>query len=377
MKTRVAIVASALLCVLAHASGVARAAQEPAAAAAFREGTEAQSRGNFEGAAEAYRRAIDIAPRLAEAHANLGAVLARLGRYEDAVASIHRALALNPNLTAARLNLGLAHYRAGAFSAAAGAFAAVHAADPSLLQARQLLGLVLVELGRDTEAIPHLEASADVAEEPAVLFALGRAYSRSGNPRADTIADRLATLPDGQALWHQLRGLVLQRDARHQNALEAFDAAAALNAGLPQLAVNVGVSRLSLGDREGARQAFHAAIAQSNRDAAAHFYLAWLDEQDDRLPDARRHAEQAVALEEGLAASRGLLGRILIKQGSPELAIPHLEAAVAAEPRNAASRFLLGQTYQRTGHTAAATREFDEARRLKEQEVAHERKVTQ
>ena len=377
MNTRVASVARALLFVLVHAGGVARAAQEPAAAAAFREGTAAQQRGDFERAAEAYRKAIDIAPRLAEAHANLGAVLARLGRYEDAVASIQRALALNPKLTAARLNLGLAHYRAGALSAAAAAFQEVHAAEPSLLQARQLLGLVLVELGRDAEAIPHLEASAAAADEPAVLFALGRAYSRRGDPRADPIADRLAKLPDGQALWHQLRGLVLQRDDRHQNALEAFDAAAALNAGLPQLSVNVGVSRLSLGDREGARQAFNKAIERSGRDVAAHIYLAWMDEQDDRFLEARRHAEEAVALEEGMAEARGLLGRILLKQGHPELAIPHLEAAVGAESRNSSWRFLLGQAYQRTGQIDAATREFAEARRLKEEEVGRERKVRQ
>jgi tetratricopeptide (TPR) repeat protein len=349
--------------------------QEPPAVAAFREGAAAQQRGDMERAAEAYRRAIAIDPRFAEAHANLGAVLARLGRYDEAVASANRALGIKPGLTAARLNLGLAHYRAGALAAALEAFSAVHAAEPSLLQARQLLGLVLVELGRDSDAIAHLEASA-VAEpdEPAVLFALGRAYSRLGDPRADSIADRLARTPAGQPLWHQLRGLVLQRDDRHQQALEAFAAAAALNAGLPQLSVNVGVSRLALGDRDGARQAFADAIERSDRDAAPHIYLAWMDEQDDRLADALRHAERAVALENNLADSRGLLGRVLLKQRSPGEAVPHLEAAVAAEPRSAAWRFLLAQAYQRAGQPAAAAREFEQARRLKEQEVAQERK---
>ncbi len=373
MSIRVRNSAGVLL-LLASLGVVALRAQESPAAAAFRDGAAAQQRGDFDNAAEAYRRAIEIEPKLAEAHANLGAVLARLGRYEEAVSSIERALAINPALTAARLNLGLAHYRAGALAAAVAAFQAVHAAEPSLLQARQLLGLVLVELGRDADAIPHLEASAQAAEEPAVLFALGRAYARRGDPRVEAIANRLAKLPEGNALWHQLRGLVLQRDDRHQDALEAFDAAAALNAGLPQLSVNVGVSRLALGDRHGARQAFLAALARSERDAAAHIYLAWMDEQDDRLADARQHAERAVALEGDLAESRGLLGRILLKQGDPKPATRHLEAATAAEPHNPSWRFLLGQAYQRTGQTDAAAREFAEARRLKEQEVARERK---
>ncbi len=350
-------------------------AQERPAAAAFRDGAAAQQRGDLDRAAEAYQRAIEIEPRFAEAHANLGAVLARLGRYGEAVASDERALAIDPKLTAARLNLGLAHYRAGALTSALEAFQAVHTAEPSLLQARQLLGLVLVELGRDADAIPHLEASAQAGpEEAAVLFALGRAYSRRGDPRADKVAERLAKTPEGQPLWHQLRGLVLQRDERHQQALDAFAKSAALNAGLPQLSVNIGVSRLALGDRDGARQAFADALVRSDRDGAAHIYLAWMDEQDDRLPDARRHAERAVALEGDLAESRGLLGRILLKQGSPDAAAPHLEAAVAAEPRNPSWRFLLAQSYQRTGQAAAAAREFAEARRLKEEEVARERK---
>ncbi len=352
------------------------AAQASPAADAFREGIAAQQQGDLERSAEAYRRAIEADPRLAEAHANLGVVLAQLGDYEEAVACYERALAVKPGLLAARINLGLAHYRAGALRAAAAAFERAYLADPSVPQVRQLLGLVLVETDRDAEAIPHLEASLRMApEEPAVLFALGRAYSRRGDPRADAILKRLAGTRGGEPLWHQLHGLVLQRADRHAEALDAFEAAAALNARLPRLWVNVGFSRLALGDRDGARRAFGDALAHAERDGAAHFYLALLDEQDDRLADARRHAERAVAIDGDLPDAVGLLGRILLKQGSVEAAVRQLERVVAAEPQSAAWRFLLAQGYQRLGHSAAAAREFAEARRLKEQEVDRERKA--
>jgi tetratricopeptide (TPR) repeat protein len=370
------VTATFLVVLIVHATALQNTtASDPSALASFRDGVAAQQRGELERAAQAYRHAIEAEPQYAEAHANLGAVLARLGQYDEAVVCYERALRINPQLNAARLNLGLAHYRAGALAAAVDAFRAAHAADPSLLQARQLLGLVLVETGKDAEAIPHLEASAQAApDEPAVLFALGRAYARRGDGRADGIAERLARTREGLPLWHQLRGLVLQQADRHAEALAAFEAASALNDTLPRLFVNIGVSRLALGDHGGARQAFDNALTRSDRDAAAHVYLAWLDEQDDRLADARRHAERAVALEGDVAESRGLLGRVLLKEGKSAEAAEHLERAASADPQNSSWHFLLGQAYQRLGNAAGAGKEFAEARRLKEQEVLRARK---
>ncbi len=369
------MIAAVILVLLSATAAQSTPPQNPAAVASFRQGVAAQQQGDFERAAEAYRRAIEAAPGYAEAHANLGTVLARLGRYEEAVRSYERALQINPRLNAARVNLGLAHYRAGALAAALDAFKTAHADDPSLLQARQLLGLVLVETGNVDEAIPHLEAAAQAApDEPAVLFALGRAYARRGDGRADAVAGRLAQTREGLPLWHQLRGLVLQQTDRHAEALAAFEAASALNDALPRLFVNIGVSRLAIGDYGGARRAFDTALARSERDAAAHVYLAWLDEQDDRLVDARHHAERAVALEGDVAESRGLLGRLLLKEGKTAEAAGHLERAVAAAPQNASWHFLLGQAYQRLANAAAAAREFAEARRLKEEEVQRARK---
>jgi tetratricopeptide (TPR) repeat protein len=364
-----------VLLLLVHGGAAGRPLQDSSPQAWFRTGVDAQQRGDLQRAADAYRRAIEIDPEFAEAHANLGAVLARLGEYEQAVAAYDRALSLNPKLNAARVNLGLAHYRAGALAAAVDTFQAAYAADSSLLQVRQLLGLVLVEMGKDEEAIPHLEASLQAApQEPALLFALGRVYAARGDQRADAVAERLGQTPAGRALGHQLRGLLLQKQARHEQALAAFGAASALNDGLPQLFVNIGISRLALGDRAGARQAFEDALARSDQDGAAHLYLGWLHEQDDRLVTAQHHAERAVTLEGELAEARGLLGRILLKQGKSASAVDHLARAVAADPQDSAWRFLLAQAYQRSGNVQAAAREFAEARRLKEQEVASERK---
>ena len=102
-------------------------------------------------------------------------------------------------------------------------------------------------------------------------------------------------------------------------------------------------------------------------------YLAWLDERDDRLADARRHAEQAVTFEGDVAESRGLLGRILLKRETLRAAARPPRARGVAEPERVvavSARAGLSTTGKRRG----GDREFAEARRLKEQEVARERK---
>lgn len=349
-------------------------AHDAAATAAFRVALEAQQRGEQEQAEAAYRRAVELDPRYAEALVNLGAIVARAGRYDEAVRYYQRALEIDPRLNAARVNLGLAHYRAGRVSAAVDVFRTAHKADPTLLQVTQLLGLALAEAGNDAEAIPYLEASAQAApHEPAVLFALGRAYAGRGDSRADGIAKRLAETAGGKGLWHQLRGLVLQQEGRHEQALEAFESAAVENPSLPRLSTNIGFSRLAIGDHSAARRAFEAALTLSEQDAAAHLYLAWLDEEAEQLADAQRHALRAVEIDGRLPGARGIVGRIFLKQGQAAVALDHLRQAAADEPHNSAWHFLLAQAYRRVGRSNDAAREFAEATRLKALEVTGDR----
>jgi tetratricopeptide (TPR) repeat protein len=55
------------------------------------------NRGDFEAAERRQRRAIELRPRFAEAHCNLGAVLIQRRRFDEAEASLRRALELKPN----------------------------------------------------------------------------------------------------------------------------------------------------------------------------------------------------------------------------------------------------------------------------------------
>ncbi|MDX2221973.1 MAG: tetratricopeptide repeat protein [Rhodospirillaceae bacterium] len=146
-----------------------------------------QARGDFQGAATAFRRAAELQPDLVQAHAGLAGVLDHFGRLDDAIANYQRALAIDPSdvvsinnlggvmLRAARvdearrvlesglllspenpsllLNYGNALRRAGQPDEAIAVYERVLAVQPTMLEARVNLGHVLRECGRWIEAI--------------------------------------------------------------------------------------------------------------------------------------------------------------------------------------------------------------------------------
>ncbi|RPJ53550.1 MAG: tetratricopeptide repeat protein, partial [Acidobacteria bacterium] len=79
---------------------------------------ELQGKGALDEAATEYRALLATHPEFAQAHANLGVILARQGKYQEAVAEYKEALRLAPELTPILLNLGILHFRANEFAEA-------------------------------------------------------------------------------------------------------------------------------------------------------------------------------------------------------------------------------------------------------------------
>jgi tetratricopeptide (TPR) repeat protein len=74
--------------------------------ALFAEGSRALEGKDFSSAERAFRKALRLAPELAETHANLGVALERTGALQEAEACYRRALALGPDGLQTQLNLG-------------------------------------------------------------------------------------------------------------------------------------------------------------------------------------------------------------------------------------------------------------------------------
>lgn len=109
-------------------------------------------------ARDAYRRALELEPRHADAHVNLGRLLQEAGAIVAASEHYRAALTYEPAHATAAFNLGVALEDLGRRVEAAEAYKAALAADPDLADAHYNLAGVYERLGKRTAALRHLNA---------------------------------------------------------------------------------------------------------------------------------------------------------------------------------------------------------------------------
>jgi tetratricopeptide (TPR) repeat protein len=107
-------------------------------------------------AAAEFTRALEIEPRHSRARNMLGYTLAAEHRLDDAIVEYRRALAIKPNYANARFNLGLALRDQGNFEAAAAEFTAVIDRDPANAPALRELATCRIRQANYTAALDPL-----------------------------------------------------------------------------------------------------------------------------------------------------------------------------------------------------------------------------
>ncbi len=194
----------------------------------IRDGVTMESQGKLEEAVAAHLKALELDPKVEQAHVNLISLYARLGRPENSAEHYRSAVALNPNLAEAHYNYGVLVFGQQKTAEARQAFTQALRGNPYHAEAHNNLGFLLEREGRQEEAlahyrqavanqpdyrlahfhigrilasrrnykdaIQHLEKTITPEDEstPGYLFALGAAWGRSGDHRRAIVYMRQA-----------------------------------------------------------------------------------------------------------------------------------------------------------------------------------------
>ncbi|MGH9330320.1 MAG: tetratricopeptide repeat protein, partial [Vicinamibacterales bacterium] len=189
-------------------------------------GTVYAGTGEYERAADAFRRAVQLQPESDAAHRGLASALEELGRYGEAEQTFLRAIALRPYYWEGRTWLGFFYKTRARFDEAVAQYREATLLSPDNPRAFAVLGGVLTLAGRYPEAIEACRRSLQLAPNPS-------AYSN----------------------W----GMVAYRQRRFTDAISQLEMASALSQDYRRVG-NLARASYWAGQRDRARQLYEEAL---------------------------------------------------------------------------------------------------------------------
>jgi|GEM_PF-5342067 len=133
--------------------------------------------GMFEEATEAYKKAIEIKPKYAEAYHGLGVAYASLKKYDEAVEAMEKAVQLDSHYTQAFANLGFLYDFLGDYEKAKASFDRAIELEPEFAEAYNGLGVAEARVQHYEDAIEDFKQALRIKPEFAqARFNLGLSY---------------------------------------------------------------------------------------------------------------------------------------------------------------------------------------------------------
>ncbi len=238
--------------------------------------------GRLAEAAVAWRKILAMRPDVADAHNNLGIVLAQQGQLSEAETHFQHALALAPNYVQAHHNLGHVMLSQGKLGEAAAQYEQVIALKPDSADVYNSLGSILSRQGKFREATVRFEQA-------------------------------VACKPDYAEAFNNL-GAVLWKQGKLDEAAERYEQALALRPDFSEALNNLGALLRNQGKLTQAEMRCRQALALRPDYAQAHNNLGNVLRSQGKIDEAAAHYQQAVARQPDYPeAQLGLAGCYLVK----------------------------------------------------------------
>jgi tetratricopeptide (TPR) repeat protein len=314
-------------------------------------GLKAKAAGDLDTAAREFQRVVELAPTLAAAHVNLGAVLVDKKDYAAAVPPLRKALELNPDLPGAHGMLGTSLLALG--------YAAEALPHLEKGQAHDLLGIALLESsGRIRDAVDRLEAALlKRPDDPDLLYYLGQAHARLSRQLFEKLRQSQPASARTQQMLGEARAAAGDREAAEKH----FRAALAARSGLPAVHFALGELYREAGDYEKAAAEYGEETRRAPGCAVCAYKHGVVLAQRGLTKDAIAELRRANLLQPDMPETLLELGKALNAAGDPASAEPILRKLLTLESETLlaeSAHFQLAQAYRKLGRTEDAGREM-------------------
>lgn len=247
----------------------------------FEEGVQALRAGKLEAAEAAFQRVLDQGGRVAYVHNNLGLVYQERGQHKPAVAQFREAIRLDPGYGAPRVALGSSLLALDQVAEATRELERAAKLLPREPLARLQLARAYERAAKWTSAVEQYRALKELApKEPEYAYQLGKAYMRL----SEWSLRQLREIDPGSARLEQALGHNYQVQGRTDQALRAFERAAAADPHLPEVHLALAQIHLDLKNWEDARKEIERELAIVPESAGARALLQRLQAEEAKAP---------------------------------------------------------------------------------------------
>ncbi len=292
--------------------------------------------GDWAGAAEEFRKVLELQPKTWKVQAYLGMCEQHLGHQAQAQQLLAEALP---------------HLQKGPFEMQAGLeLAEIRYQTGDLDGAVDVVRILLPSNSTNTD----------------VLYTAARTYADLANRSRDAL---LLAAPDS-ARTHQLMAEMLINRGNSRAAIIQYRKALEINPKLRGVHYELGEAILEDSRQEQSLQAaekeFRAALAENPADGHAEYRLGTICSLRKDYRTAIEHYSRALQLQPGDAYAHQALGAAWLRMGEPEKALEPLLTATHLDPLYSTAHYQLGTVYRHLGREADSRRELATFKKLEE-----------
>lgn len=342
-----------------HPSALAQAGDAevtPKVQQLYAEANAASQSGDDATAIEKYRAIIKLAPHLAAAYNNVGALYFNQRDYTHAAEVLKRGLELNPNMPTAAAILGMSYVQLGENEKAEPLLRKALRANPKDDKLEMMLARMLINEKKLDEAARHLnDYLARNPKDQQAWYLLGKTYLQLSEDSLKKINE----IDPDSVVAHEIAGEIDESMHNYDLALVEYKKAVDVAPDRPGTHMHMGDAYWYIGKWQSAQTEFRAELKNDPYNCMAHWKLAnAILEANDSNDEAVSEANAAVERCPALMQARVDRARALVRLGKQPEALPDLLMAEKDSPREPSIHFLLANVYRSQGKSAEAQKEM-------------------